>query len=52
MSWQHAIVVVFIALGSLATIYAIGKERQPLTSGMATAVLTVNGALVFLILTG
>lgn len=52
MSWQHAIVVVFYALASLSTVASIGIERQPITPKFAAVVLTLNGVIVFLILTG
>jgi len=52
MSWQHTIVVAFTVLGSIGAVLNIGKPREPLTQGTVVAMLTLNGLIVFLILTG
>lgn len=40
------IVVAWIMLGTVATIAAVGKARQPTTAGVAAAVTLINAALI------
>jgi hypothetical protein len=45
------VIVVQVALGSLATVFMIGRERKPITPGGAAITLLVNIIIVALALT-
>lgn len=52
MSWQHWIVVAWLALNSLAIIGYTGRPRPPVTPGAAVFAVIINASLAFLIATG
>lgn len=49
MNWLDYLLVSWFALGTLLTIYLIGKPRKSITSGDATAVTAINAALIVLV---
>lgn len=49
VTWPAWIVIVILTLSALATISQVGKDRKPLTGGMAVAVVITNVILVGLI---
>jgi hypothetical protein len=49
MSWPKWVLIALYVFTALANVASVGKERKPLSPGVATASLVVTGILVVLV---
>ena len=52
MSWLLWIAVAWLALGVLATVSLVGKERTPITPGLAVTSVLCGAAVIVLVIIG
>jgi hypothetical protein len=51
MTWQKIVLIVWLALGALVTILAVGRKREPITPAMAAIVALLDVGLIALVVT-
>ena len=51
MAWQQWALVALIAASTLSVVGSIGRPREPLTPGVAVAVLVTNVLMIWAVVT-
>ena len=49
MVWQQVVLVVYLAIGGLATIALVGKERKPITPNVASISVMITSVLMLIV---
>lgn len=49
MNWFKVVLIVWFAIEAIGTVTRVGKEREPLTTGVAATSVAIWGAAVLLV---